>query len=77
MRLFQIIKYSFKYRKRIKTHIKRVQHFYFEMLHYGRISPEHIDIDRIMNHDKDKLKLKNLVRQALRYIPGPLTEKDK
>lgn len=77
MRLFQIIKYSFKYRKRIKTHIKRVQHFYFEMLHYGLISPEHIDIDRIMNHDKDKLKLKNLVRQALRYIPGPLTEQDK
>lgn len=77
MKLFQIIKYSFKYRKRIKTHIKRVQHFYFELLHYGKISTQFVDIDRIMNHDKDKLKLKNLVRQALRYIPGPLTEKDK
>ena len=36
-----------------------------------------IDIDRVMNHDKDKLKLKNLVRQAFRYIPGPLSDKEK
>jgi hypothetical protein len=36
-----------------------------------------IDMDRVMNHDKDKLKLKNLVRQAFRYIPGPLSDKEK
>lgn len=32
MRLFQVIKYSLKYRKRTKKHIARVQHFYFKLL---------------------------------------------
>jgi len=78
MRLLQIIKYAFKYRRRIKTHIKRVQYFYTKIVYADLIpNTEDIDIDRVMNHDKDKLKLKNLVRQAFRYIPGPLSYKEK
>lgn len=36
-----------------------------------------IDIVRIMNHDKDKLAIKNIVRQAFRYLPQPLFDKEK
>ncbi len=77
LRLLQIIKYAFKYRRRIKAHIKRVQYFYMEIGYADLIPKTDIDMDRIMNHDKDKLKLKNLVRQAFRYIPGPLSDKEK
>ena len=78
MRLLQIIKYAFKYRRRIKAHIKRVQYFYTKIVYADMIPMmKDIDIDRVMNHDKDKLKLKNLVRQAFRYIPGPLSDKEK
>ena len=78
MRLLQIIKYAFKYRRRIKAHIERVKYFYVKIV-YADLIPkmEDIDIDRVLNHDKDKLKLKNLVRQAFRYIPGPLSDKEK
>ena len=78
LRLLQIIKYAFKYRRRIKAHIERVQYFYTKIV-YGDMIPttDDIDMDRVMNHDKDKLKLKNLVRQAFRYIPGPLSDKEK
>ncbi len=77
LRLLQIIKYAFKYRRRIKAHIKRVQYFYMEIGYADLIPKTDIDMDRIMNHDKDKLKLKNLVRQACRYLPPPLSEKEK
>lgn len=78
MRLLQIIKYAFKYRRRIKAHIKRVQYFYTKIVYADMIpTMKDIDMDRVMNHDKDKLKLKNLVRQAFRYIPGPLSYKEK
>ena len=78
MRLLQIIKYAFKYRRRIKAHIKRVQYFYTKIVYADMIPMmKDIDIDRVMNHDKDKLKLKNLVRQVFRYIPGPLSDKEK
>lgn len=78
MRLIQIIKYAFKYRRRIKAHIKRVQYFYTKIVYADMIpTMKDIDMDRVMNHDKDKLKLKNLVRQAFRYIPGPLSDKEK
>ena len=77
MRLFQIIKYSFKYRARIKNHIRRVRFFYSKLVAAGMIPIEDIDLVRLKNHDKDKLKLKNLVRQAFRYIPGPLSYREK
>ena len=77
LRLFQIIKYAFKYRKRIKTHIDRVQFFYCKLFEGYKIPNDLVDIGRILDHDKDKLKLKNLVRQAFRYIPGPLSDKEK
>ena len=78
LRLFQIIKYAFKYRRRIKAHINRVQYFYTKIVDADLIpTMDDIDIDRVMNHDKDKLRLKNLVRQAFRYIPGPLSDKEK
>lgn len=78
MRLFQIIKYAFKYRRRIKAHIERVKYFYVKIVYADMIpTVRDIDMDRVMNHDKDKLKLKNLVRQAFRYIPGPLSDKEK
>ena len=78
LRLFQIIKYAFKYRRRIKAHIEQVKYFYVKII-YADLIPnrEDIDIYRVLNHDKDKLKLKNLVRQAFRYIPGPLSDKEK
>lgn len=78
MRLLQIIKYAFKYRRRIKVHIERVKSFYMKIVDADLIpNTEDIDIDRVLNHDKDKLKIKNLVRQAFRYIPGPLSDKEK
>ena len=78
MRLLQIIKYAFKYRRRIKAHIERVQYFYTKIVYADMIpTTKDIDMDRVMNHDKDKLKLKNLVRQAFRYIPGPLSYREK
>jgi len=77
LRLLQIIKYAFKYRRRIKAHIERVKHFYVETVYVDLIPKTDIDMCRVMNHDKDKLKLKNLVRQAFRYIPGPLSDKEK
>lgn len=78
MRLLQIIKYAFKYRRRIKAHIKRVQYFYTKIVYADMIpTTKDIDFDRVLDHDKDKLKLKNLVRQAFRYIPGPLSDKEK
>ena len=77
-RLLQIIKYAFKYRRRIKAHIERVQYFYTKIVYADMIpTTKDIDMGRVMNHDKDKLKLKNLVRQAFRYIPGPLSDKEK
>lgn len=78
MRLLQIIKYAFKYRRRIKAHIKRVQYFYTKIVYADMIpTMKDIDMGRVMNHDKDKLKLKNLVRQVFRYIPGPLSYREK
>lgn len=78
IRLIQIIKYAFKYRRRIKAHIERVQYFYTKIVYADMIpTTKDIDIDRVLNHDKDKLKLKNLVRQAFRYIPGPLSDNEK
>lgn len=78
MRLFQIIKYSFKYRRRIKSHIKRVQYFYMKIVDADLIPVmKDIDIVRIMNHDKDKLAIKNVVRQSFRYLPPPLSDKEK
>ena len=76
-RLLQIIKYVFKYRRRIKAHIGRVQYFYTKLVDADMIPIEDIDLVRLKNHDKDKLKLKNLVRQAFRYIPGPLSYREK
>ena len=77
IRLFQVIKYSFKYRKRTMQHIDRVQYFYFKLLEAGLIPSQHKDIARIFKHDKDKLKLWNLVRQSFRYLPGPLSYREK
>lgn len=77
LRLLQIIKYAFKYRRRIKAHIERVQYFYTKIVDADMIPIEDIDLVRLKNHDKDKLKLKNLVRQAFRYIPGPLSYREK
>ena len=77
MRLFQVIKYSLKYRKRTKKHIARVQYFYFKLMEGGLIPPPDIDFDRVLDHDKDKLKLWNLVRQSFRYLPEPLSYREK
>lgn len=78
MRLLQIIKYSLKYRRRIKSHIKRVQYFYLKIVDADLIPMmKDIDIVRIMNHDKDKLAIKNIVRQSFRYLPPPLSDKEK
>lgn len=77
LRLLQIIKYSLKYRKRTNKHIARVQHFYFKLLEGGLIPSPDIDIIRLLDHDKDKLKLRNLVRQSFRYLPQPLSYREK
>ena len=77
MRLFQVVKYSLKYRKRTKKHIARVQYFYFKLMEGGLIPPPDIDFDRVLDHDKDKLKLWNLVRQSFRYLPEPLSYREK
>lgn len=77
MRLFQVIKYSLKYRKRTKKHIARVQYFYFKLLEGGLIPLPDVDIARILDHDNDKLKLRNLVRQSFRYLPKPLSYREK
>ena len=77
LRLLQIIKYSLKYRKRTKKHIARVQHFYYKLLEGSLIPSPDIDIIRLLDHDKDKLKLRNLVRQSFRYLPQPLSYREK
>ncbi len=77
LRLLQIIKYSLKYRKRTKKHIARVQHFYYKLLEGSLIPSPDIDIIRLLDHDKDKLKLRNLVRQSFRYLPEPLSYREK
>lgn len=77
MRLLQVIKYSFKYRERTKKHIARVRYFYFKLLEGCLIPSPDIDIARILDHDMDKLKLWNLVRQSFRYLPGPLSYREK
>ena len=75
--IIPIIKYSFKYRARVKNHIKRVQYFYSKLVAADMIPIEDIDLVRLKNHDKDKLKVKNLVRQSFRYLPQPLSESEK
>lgn len=64
------------YKQRVKDHIKRVQYFYGLLVNYGKIPDKDINLVGIINHDKDKLEEKNLVRQALRYKPD-LTHEEK
>lgn len=66
-----------KYEQRIKDHIKRVKYFYSLLVESGQIPIKDIDTARVMKHDQDKLKYKNLVRQALRYSPTELTQDEK
>lgn len=66
-----------KYRIRVQDHINRVKYFYRLLIESGQIPFEDIDIVRVMNHDKDKLKYNNLIRQALRYSPEPLSAEEK
>ena len=66
-----------KYEQRVKDHIKRVKYFYSLLVESGQIPIKDIDTARVMKHDQDKLKYKNLVRQALRYSPTELTQDEK
>ena len=77
IRLCLIVKYSFKYRARIKNHIMRVRFFYSKLVAADMIPIADIDLVRLKYHDKDKLKVKNLVRQSFRYLPQPLSEREK
>lgn len=56
-----------KYKQRVQDHIKRVQYFYGLLINNGKIPVEEINLEGIINHDKDKLEEKNMLRQALRY----------
>lgn len=66
-----------KYRIRVQDHINRVKYFYRLLVESGQIPLKDIDIARVLKHDKDKLKYNNLIRQALRYSPEPLTDDEK
>lgn len=66
-----------KYKQRVQDHIKRVKYFYTLLVESGQIPYKDIDLNRIRKHDQDKLKYKNLIRQALRYSPTELTQDEK
>ena len=54
-------------RQRVQDHIDRVKYFYNKLLEGGMI-PEEDNIQAIVaRHDEDKLELKNLEKQALRF----------
>ena len=63
-----------KYRQRVQDHIKRVQYFYGLLVNNGKIPVQEINLEGIINHDKDKLEEKNMLRQALRYKSDLTTE---
>lgn len=60
-----------KVTQRVKDHIVRVKYFYKAMVSAGLIPDEYVNTSEVAVHDADKLKMKNLKRQALRYCTKP------
>ena len=52
---------------RIEDHIKRVKYFYKKLISEGMIPKSDINLSEVNRHDADKLKPKNLERQAKRF----------
>ena len=64
-------------KRRILDHIKRVKYFYKKMIEGGIIPKKDENLSEVNKHDSDKLKPRNLERQAKRFTAdGTMTPGD-